>query len=209
MTTSSWCGPLPALRAADFSVFPIFPGRARCLFSPGAFVLTQVPTLGAVGLSYWVASLPASTSVPALRQLVADSASAPEPAGAEPRAPADERGAGAAARGGRTEPGRPGNGAAAEASAALGAVAGDLLAAGSSAAASPERERQLADLTASLPAGAGTSSIRAGRPAGAHVSCFRKHLLCHAISRRAVPMSRSTCWAAILWDRGGADELML
>jgi len=118
-------------------------------------VSTQVPTLGAVGLSYWVASLPASASVPALRQLVADSASAPGPAGAEPRAPADERGAGAVARGGRAELGRPGNGAAAEASAALGAVAGDLLAAGGAAAASPERERQLADLTARPPAGAG------------------------------------------------------
>ncbi len=149
-----------------------------------------MPTLGAVGLSYWVASLPASASVPALRQLVADSAGAPGPAGAEPRAPADERGAGAVAGGSRAEPGQPGNGAAEArgAGAPLGAVAGDLLAAGGAAAASPERERQLADLTVRPPARTRGPCVPRRAPGRSMVSCFRRHLLCRAFGR-AVPMS--------------------
>ena len=126
-----------------------------------------MPTLGAVGLSYWVASLPLGVGNSSVQWLsgppgnagsaaAAGSPSDQQPAPSQLAAPSGRSIAGVAGKPGAL----PDGGDAAGAAGLDGAVSallptsstGDLLAAESvSGAASPERQRQLQDLTVSAP----------------------------------------------------------
>lgn len=118
-----------------------------------------MPTLGAVGLSYWVASLPLSIGRSSVQWLSGPQGNAPAAAGAQQPAPAIP--GSRSITGGAGEPGATADGGDAAGRGGLdGAVSallptsstGDLLAAeGVKAATSPERQRQLQDLTVSAP----------------------------------------------------------